>query len=91
MSCRSAGPASCPQIGTLMARWVHRLERLVEPTHHTAGGMAVWLGLHQPPARAVVRGVRVVTLVDRPHRGEHRLVRGRSGHTNQVVPVSAGV
>ena len=44
---QATGRPSRPQIGALLARWVHRLERLVEPTNFTAGGVAVWVGLHQ--------------------------------------------
>lgn len=82
---------SRPQIGALLARRVHRLEVLVEPSNLATGGVAVRAGLHQQPARTVLRGLRVVTLVDRGHRSEHGLGRGCSGHANQVVPISPSV
>jgi hypothetical protein len=85
------GPPSGPQIAALLTRWVHRQERLVQPTNLTAPGVAVWVGLHQLPARAVVRGLRVVTRVDRHHHIQHGLQRDRAGHVNQLAPVNASV
>jgi len=66
---QATGRASRSQLGALRARRVHRLERLVEPTNLTAGGIALWVGLHQQPARAILRDFRVVTLVIVAHRG----------------------
>jgi hypothetical protein len=76
------GPPSGPQIAALSTRWVHRQERLVQPTNRAARGVAVRVGLHQLPARAVVRGLRVVPRVDRHHRIQNGLQRDRAGHAN---------
>jgi hypothetical protein len=73
------GPPSGPQIAALSTRWVHRQERLVQPTNRAARGVAVRVGLHQLPARAVVRGLRVVPRVDRHHRIQNGLQRDRAG------------